>query len=161
MDIHDSTGFNVSRPSASTMTQSVTASSSVSSLSMAKPVGTNTISPEFGQEVYIKSIKHPEFLITHKLFDQVEVHNLLIIDQHTFEVLHSHQLMQTEYAMSLISCQLGDDPNTYFVVGTALVNAEESDPKFGRILIFQWADNKLVTVTEKEIKGKILYLFLI
>lgn len=77
----------------------------------------------------------------------------MIIDQHTFEVLHAHQLMQMEYGMSLLSCQLGDDPNTYFVVGTALVNAEESDPKFGRILIFQWIDGKLVPVTEKEIKG--------
>ncbi|GLV40180.1 piccolo [Carabus blaptoides fortunei] len=140
MDIQDSTGLNPSRPSASTMTQSVTASSSVSSLSLTKSVGasaaaggTGNVVPEYGQEV--------------------EVHNLLIIDQHTFEVLHSHQLMQTEYAMSLVSCQLGDDAHTYYVVGTALVNAEESDPKMGRILIFQWADGKLIPVTEKEIKG--------
>lgn len=144
MDIQDSTGLNPSRPSASTMTQSVTASSSVSSLSLTKSVGasaaaggTGNVVPEYGQEV--------------------EVHNLLIIDQHTFEVLHSHQLMQTEYAMSLVSCQLGDDPHTYYIVGTALVNAEESDPKMGRILIFQWADGKLIPVTEKEIKGKCKY----
>lgn len=151
MDIHDSTGFNVSRPSASTMTQSETASRSVSSLSVAK-VG--AMAPDCGQEVYKKlksSISNAQQSL--KLYPQVEVHNLLIIDQHTFEVLHSHQLMQMEYAMSLISCQLGDDQNTYFVVGTALVNAEESDPKFGRILIFQWTDNKLTTVSEKEIKG--------
>lgn len=99
MDIQDSTGLNPSRPSASTMTQSVTVSSSVGSLSLGKSgaSGGSNIVPEFGQEV--------------------EVHNLLIIDQHTFEVLHAHQLMQQEYAMSLISCQLGDDPNTYYVVG--------------------------------------------
>ena len=36
-----------------------------------------------------------------------EVYSLLIIDQHTFEVLHSHQFMQQEYAISLISCKLG------------------------------------------------------
>lgn len=101
MDIQDSTGLNPSRPSASTMTQSVTVSSSVGSLSLGKSgvsgmSGTNT-TPEYGQEI--------------------EVHNLLIVDQHTFEVLHAHQLMQQEYAMSLISCQLGDDPNTYYVVG--------------------------------------------
>lgn len=140
-DIQDSTGLNPSRPSASTMTQSVTASSSVGSLSLTKSAasaaaaagGTGNVVPEYGQEV--------------------EVHNLLIIDQHTFEVLHSHQLMQTEYAMSLVSCQLGDDPNTYYIVGTALVNAEESDPKMGRILIFQWSEGKLIPVTEKEIKG--------
>lgn len=101
MDIQDSTGLNPSRPSASTMTQSVTVSSSMGSLSLGKSgasgLSGSNIVPEFGQEV--------------------EVHNLLIIDQHTFEVLHSHQLMQQEYAMSLISCQLGDDPNTYYVVG--------------------------------------------
>jgi len=47
-----------------------------------------------------------------------QVYSLLIIDQHTFEVLHSHQLMQQEYGMSLLSCKLGDDPNPYYVVGT-------------------------------------------
>lgn len=101
MDIQDSTGLNPARPSASTMTQSVTVSSSVGSLSLGKSnvssMSTSNAPPEYGQEV--------------------EVHNLLIIDQHTFEVLHAHQLMQQEYAMSLISCQLGDDPNPYFVVG--------------------------------------------
>lgn len=101
MDIQDSTGLTPSRPSASTMTQSVTVSSSMGSLSLGKSgssgVSGSSIAPEHGQEV--------------------EVHNLLIIDQHTFEVLHAHQLMQQEYAMSLISCQLGDDPNIYYVVG--------------------------------------------
>lgn len=87
---------------------------------------------------------------------EVEVHNLLIIDQHTFEVLHSHQLMQQEYAMSLISTnQLGTtaDKTAYYIVGTAIVNPEESEPKQGRILVFQWIDNKLNQISEKEIKG--------
>ncbi|XP_071054441.1 DNA damage-binding protein 1 [Onthophagus taurus] len=137
MDIQDSTGLNPARPSASTMTQSITASSSVASLSLGKSSGstqsnTNT-TPEYGQEV--------------------EVHNLLIIDQHTFEVLHAHQFMHQEYAMSLISCQLGEDPNTYYVVGTALVNPEEAEPKQGRLLLFLWADNKLTLISEKDIKG--------
>lgn len=101
MDIQDSTGLNPSRPSASTMAQSVTASSSIGSLALGKSSasgisGGNTAA-EYGLEV--------------------EVHNLLIIDQHTFEVLHVHHFMQQEYAMSLISCQLGDDQNTYYVVG--------------------------------------------
>ncbi|KAF5280874.1 hypothetical protein FQR65_LT03023 [Abscondita terminalis] len=137
MDIQDSTGLNPARPSASTMTQSVTVSSSVGSLSLGKSgvsgvSGTNTV-PEYGQEI--------------------EAHNLLIVDQHTFEVLHAHQLMQQEYAMSLISCQLGDDPNMYYIIGTAIVNPEESEPKQGRLLMFQWTDNKLIPISEKEIKG--------
>ena len=105
IDIQDSSGVNPSRPSASTMTQSVTVSSSVGSLALGKTSAgahaSSNMTPECGQEV--------------------DVHNLLIIDQHTFEVLHSHQFMQQEYAMSLISCQLGDDPNTYYVVGMACV----------------------------------------
>ena len=44
-------------------------------------------------------------------------------------VLHAHQLMTNEYAMSLVSCKLGDDPNYYYAVGTAILNPEESEPK--------------------------------
>ena len=82
-----------------------------------------------------------------------EVTSLLIIDQHTFEVLHAHQLMQNEDGVSLISCKLGEDPNPYYVVGTGHINPEESEPKSGRILIFQWKDGKFNQVAEKEIKG--------
>ncbi|KRT81570.1 hypothetical protein AMK59_5988, partial [Oryctes borbonicus] len=138
MDIQDSTGLNPARPSASTLTQSVTASSSVASLALGKSSTTSAqgsvnATPEYGQEV--------------------EVHNLLIIDQHTFEVLHAHQFMQQEYAMSLISAQLGEDPNVYYVVGTAFVNPEEAEPKQGRLMLFQWSENKLTLVSEKDVKG--------
>lgn len=108
MDIQDSVGLTPARSSASTQTQNVTSSSNVGTLP--KPgAGTSGNNSEFGQEV--------------------EIHNLLIIDQNTFEVLHAHQFMQTEYALSLMSAKLGDDPNTYYVVGTALVNPEEPEPK--------------------------------
>ncbi|XP_019874533.2 DNA damage-binding protein 1 [Aethina tumida] len=139
IDIQDSTGLNPARQSASTMTQSVTVSSSVSSLAVNKSSGagaastTSSLVPDYGQEV--------------------EIHSLLIIDQNTFEVLHAHQLMQQEYAMSLISCQLGTDHNTYFIIGTAVVNPEEPEPKQGRLLVFHWNENKLFQVSEKEIKG--------
>ncbi|CAH1637547.1 unnamed protein product [Spodoptera littoralis] len=83
----------------------------------------------------------------------LEVHNLLVLDNHTFEVLHAHQLMTNEFAMSLVSCKLGDDPNHYYALGTALLNPEESEPKQGRILLFHWSEGKLVQIAEKEIKG--------
>ncbi|XP_045537764.1 DNA damage-binding protein 1 [Papilio machaon] len=83
----------------------------------------------------------------------LETHNLLILDQHTFEVLHAHQLMTSEFAMSLVSCRLGDDPNHYYAVGTAILNPEESEPKQGRILLFHWSEGRLAQVAEKEIKG--------
>jgi DNA damage-binding protein 1 len=52
-----------------------------------------------------------------------------------------------------VSTKLGDDTNTYYIVGTALVNPEESEPKQGRIILFQYQDGKLHQVAEKEIKG--------
>merc|ERR1719219_505933 len=133
-DIHGKDGLMPSRSSASTLTQSTTASSSMGSLGP-RPSGhgggTGSLQMDQEQEVY----------------------SLLIIDQHTFEVLHAHQLMPQEYAMSLLSCKLGDDPNPYYVVGTGIVSPEDSEPKIGRILIFQWKDGKLHQVAEKEIKG--------
>lgn len=72
---------------------------------------------------------------------------------YTFIVLHAHQFMQNEYALSIVSTKLGEDTNPYYVVGTALVVPEESEPKQGRIILFQWTDGKLVTVAEKEVKG--------
>lgn len=108
MDIQDTIGLVPSRPSASTQTQNITSSNTAGSLP--KPgAGTSGSIAEYGQEV--------------------EVHNLLIIDQNTFEVLHSHQFLQTEYVLSLMSAKLGSDPNTYYVVGTGIVNPEESEPK--------------------------------
>lgn len=83
----------------------------------------------------------------------MEVNNLLIVDQNTFEVLHAHQFMQTEFALAMISAKLGDDPNTYYIVETAIVNPEEPDPKSGRIIVFHYNDGKLQQIVEKEIKG--------
>ena len=68
-------------------------------------------------------------------------------------VLHAHQFMPNEYALSIVSAKLGEDTNPYYVVGTALVVPEESEPKQGRIVLFQWIDGKLTTGAEKEIKG--------
>lgn len=44
-------------------------------------------------------------------------------------VLHAHQLMASEFVLSLLSCKLGDDPTYYYAVGTAMLNPEESEPK--------------------------------
>lgn len=70
-------------------------------------------------------------------------------------VLHAHQLNSNEYALSIISAKLGEDPTTYYILGTAVVNPEDQDPKLGRILIFHWDDSssKLTQITEKEVKG--------
>lgn len=57
-------------------------------------------------------------------------------------MLHAHQFLQNEYALSLVSCKLGKDPNTYFIVGTAMVYPEEAEPKQGRIVVFHYSDGK-------------------
>ncbi len=62
MDVQDSGGVQPARPSASTQTQSTSVSSS---LFKTASVGAVNLSMDHGQEV--------------------EIHNLLIIDQHTFE----------------------------------------------------------------------------
>lgn len=121
VDIQESNGVNIVRSSASTQAASTSNSSHIETHN--KPSNTSS---DVGQEV--------------------EVHNLLIVDQHTFEILHAHTLMPTEYAMSLISTRLGEDPTPYFIVGTALINPDEPEPKMGRILLYHWNDGKLTQV---------------
>ena len=70
-------------------------------------------------------------------------------------VLHAHQLLPSEYALSLVTGKFGDDSNSYYVVGTAFVNPEESEPKQGRIVVFSYSDGKLQQITEKEVKGAV------
>ncbi|XP_063400808.1 DNA damage-binding protein 1-like [Mytilus trossulus] len=129
LDLQDSSGMTPTRPSASTHAAMTTSSSSGKMVTQ----GTSTMGEHCG--------------------DEVEVHTLLVIDQHTFEVHHAHQLMTNEFATSLISAKFGDDPKTYYVVGTALVHPEEGEPKQGRIIIFDFSDGKLNQVAEKDIKG--------
>lgn len=50
--------------------------------------------------------------------------------------------MPFEYATSIVSCKLGNDTNTYYIVGTAMVYPEEAEPKTGRIIVFQYSDGK-------------------
>uniref|UniRef100_A0A069DXU2 Putative splicing factor 3b subunit 3 n=1 Tax=Panstrongylus megistus TaxID=65343 RepID=A0A069DXU2_9HEMI len=131
LDVQGLSGLEVQRECASTRAQ-MTTNSQNSSLSVAKPVGAAQ-SVDLGVEV--------------------EVHHLLLFDQHTFEVLHAHQMLPTEYALSLVSCQLGEDPVSYFIVGTGIVNPEENEPKQGRIIMFFVEDGRLVMSCEKEVKG--------
>ncbi|XP_013398068.1 DNA damage-binding protein 1 isoform X2 [Lingula anatina] len=127
MDIQDSGGITPSRHSASLQAQTVSSSSNSKVLSSTRKESS------YG--------------------DEVEVHSLLILDQHTFEVLHSHQFMNNEFAVSLISAKLGDDGNVYYIAGTAVVFPDDAEPKQGRIVIFHWHDGKLTQIAEKEIKG--------
>lgn len=118
--------------------------------------------------------KGPATSRDYEIGQETEVYNLLIVDQHSFAgkygsslkhalkhltsfalftVLHAHQFKQNEYALSIVSAKLSDDPSPYYIVGTADVVPDEPEPKSGRIVIFQWADGKLTQVAEKSIKG--------
>ncbi|XP_008295164.1 DNA damage-binding protein 1 [Stegastes partitus] len=131
VEIQDVSGTTSAvRPSASTQALSTSVSSS-----KLFPSSTSPHETSFGEEV--------------------EVHSLLVVDQHTFEVLHAHQFLPSEYALSMVSCRLGKDPSVYFIVGTAMVYPEEAEPKQGRIIVFHYTDGKLQTVAEKEVKGAV------
>jgi len=69
--------------------------------------------------------------------------------------MHAHQLNSNEYALSIISAKLGDDPATYYILGTAVVHPDNQDPKLGRILVFHWNNfsSKLTLISVKEVKG--------
>ena len=67
---------------------------------------------------------------------------MLTLRRHFILVLHAHTLMPNEFATSLISAKLGEDPNTYYIVGTAMVYPEEAEPKQGRIIIFHYHEGK-------------------
>ncbi|KAH8374751.1 hypothetical protein KR200_005352 [Drosophila serrata] len=131
IDVHGRGGAKPLRNSASTQAQNITYSSNI----LPKPGGGNSTAAnaEVGQEI--------------------DVHNLLVIDQNTFEVLHAHQFVAPETISSLMSAKLGDDPNTYYVVATSLVIPDEPEPKVGRIIIFHYHDNKLTQVAETKVDG--------
>lgn len=88
--------------------------------------------------------------------DEIEIGNLLIIDQHTFEIHHAHQLASHENPLSIISYTFRD--HSYFIVGTAFVFPEENEPKEGRILVFEVTESKLIQVSEKEVRGAVFSL---
>lgn len=59
----------------------------------------------------------------------VEVSSVVVFDANTLEILHSHELGKNELAMSIKSCVLGDDPQPYYAVGTAVVLTDETESK--------------------------------
>jgi len=89
---------------------------------------------------------------------EVEFHSFLVLDQHTFEVTHAHHFGDNEHCTALMSCQLANDTNTYYCVGTSIVIPEEPEPKSGSIVLFQLVEGKLIQVASKEVKGAVFCL---
>lgn len=89
------------------------------------------------------SISHPIFPFRYlkilKKSSYKQFNNIFVL------VTHAHQLHDNEYATALTSCKLANDTNTYYCVGTAMVFPEESEPKEGRLILFQLVDG-MITV---------------
>ncbi len=87
-------------------------------------------------------------------FDLFMIHSFLILDQNTFEVMHSVQFLPSEYVVSCLSMSFENDPTVpYYVIGCCEVKEEEPEPKIGRVIILRYSENKLIQICDKEMKG--------
>ena len=55
-----------------------------------------------------------------------------------------YQLSERECAISVTSCSLGGGARSVYVVGTAFVNPQDSEPTKGRILVLQVSNSELL-----------------
>lgn len=80
----------------------------------------------------------------------------LISDQ-TFETLARHRMDPYEMCCSIASMSMADDPQVYYVVGTAYAKPDEEEPTQGRILLFAVRDSgsRLELVAEKDTRGAV------
>eukprot|EP01112_Ceratiomyxa_fruticulosa_P020970 TRINITY_DN7283_c0_g1_i2.p1 TRINITY_DN7283_c0_g1~~TRINITY_DN7283_c0_g1_i2.p1 ORF type:complete len:1042 (-),score=227.88 TRINITY_DN7283_c0_g1_i2:442-3567(-) len=86
--------------------------------------------------------------------EEIDASYIKLFNDQTFEILSTFALNQYETGWSLINTSFKEEPNQqYFVIGTAFVRPEETEPSSGRILVFQVQENKLILVTEKQVKG--------
>ncbi|RHY28438.1 hypothetical protein DYB32_005979 [Aphanomyces invadans] len=88
--------------------------------------------------------------------DEMEVSFVRLLDDQSFDTLHSYRLDPFESACSIV--HLTFDGHPYYVVGTAYVHEEENEPHQGRILVLSVVQAKLVLVAEKEVKGAVYCL---
>ncbi len=152
IDMMSSTGeLKPSHPSASTQCANQQFSKSTSALHLQQ---TEMVTSQ-SQMLSTMPTSSKNLDASHPTIGQTHVINsFLVLDQNTFEVLHSVQLQISEFAISILSMSFENDPTTaYYVIGCCFVNDDDPEPKMGRILVFRLNENKLVQICEKEIKG--------
>ena len=125
-DIHGKDGSVPSRPSASTMVASTSSSNTAGSIGQRSGIGGGL---DYDAEQEVCSL-----LIIDQVHTQREKFCIPLqsfsngypfpFPQHTFEVLHAHQLQPQEDGLSVLSCKLGEDPNPYYIVGTGAIHME-------------------------------------
>jgi len=92
-------------------------------------------------------------MMSDNMFLDEEVHYVRLLNNHTFECLNTYQLDANEIGNAICCMSFEGDDTEYIVVGTGYVLPEESEPSRGRLLVFEVKDNRLLLVTEKDIKG--------
>ena len=75
-----------------------------------------------------------------------------------YETKSSYKLKEFENDGAVCSLSFENDPNEYYVVGTAFTVPEEVEPTRGRILVFQVTNDQLTLVAEKDVKGAVYTL---
>ncbi|KAF0690909.1 hypothetical protein As57867_017711, partial [Aphanomyces stellatus] len=90
--------------------------------------------------------------------EEIEVGYVRLIDDQSFDTLHSFRLDPMETACSIVCLTFDGHTPPYYVVGTAYVHEEESEPHQGRILVLSVNQGKLQLVAEKEVKGAVYCL---
>ena len=59
-------------------------------------------------------------------------------------MLFALTLLPCEQGCSIISAKLGNDAQEYFIVGTAIVQMRDKEPKQGRIIVLKYEGGKRV-----------------
>lgn len=82
--------------------------------------------------------------------DSCIVNSFLILNQNTFEVMHSVQFQLNEYVISILSMSFESEPAcAYFVVGCCHVNEDDPEPKTGRVVVFKYGEGNLLNLFKK------------
>uniref|UniRef100_A0A7S0WJG8 DNA damage-binding protein 1 n=1 Tax=Chlamydomonas leiostraca TaxID=1034604 RepID=A0A7S0WJG8_9CHLO len=82
-----------------------------------------------------------------------ESNHVRILDDTTLDTVASLSLEPYEMGCAITSAKLGDDPATYYVVGTAVARPEEPEPTKGRLLVLAYEEGRLSVVAEREVRG--------
>lgn len=102
------------------------------------------------------------------VFKETEVHKLVVINQHTFDIIDAYEFLPPEKITSLVSVKFENDPKSYYVVGTEqrLLDGDTKHSNYIIVFCYDIYLKKLIKVTEMqitvicytliELKGKLL-----
>ncbi|XP_055345998.1 DNA damage-binding protein 1-like [Paramacrobiotus metropolitanus] len=86
-------------------------------------------------------------------FGQMPAQKFLVTDQTNYQILATFPLLPDETSMALASGNLGNDPRTFYIVGTGISKKDEKECTNGRILVFQYVDKTLSIVCDAKTRG--------